>query len=109
VDDREQRLARNEVLFRKVNESIERTAIAHGPDEHEYEFLCECSNIDCSLRLPLTLAAYESVRSDPALFVVAPGHEQPEIEHVVRQSGSYQVVRKEGDVAELASARDPRR
>ena len=32
------------------------------------------------------LAAYEEVRADPTMFVVAPGHELPEIEEVVRRT-----------------------
>jgi len=108
VDYREERLARNEVLFRNVNEQIEQAAIAQGIDEHVYEFFCECSNIDCSLRLPLTLAVYEEVRADPTWFVVAPGHELPEIEVVIRRSAEFQVVRKEGEAGDLAAAKDPR-
>jgi hypothetical protein len=110
MDAREERLARNEVLFRDVNERIEQLAAPHqGQDPHLFEFFCECSNLDCSLRLRLTLAAYENVRSDPALFVVAPGHELPEIEVVLRRTDAYQVVRKDGEAAQLAAAQDPRR
>lgn len=56
----------------------------------------------------MSLADYECVRSDPTLFVVAPGHDLPEIEEVLRRTDAYQVVRKEGDAARLAIARDPR-
>lgn len=108
MDPREDRLARNEVLFREVNERIEQAAKSQDPDAHVFEFLCECSNIDCTLRLPMTLAAYEAVRADPTLFVVAPGHELPEIEVVLRRTDDYQVVRKEGEAGELASEHDPR-
>jgi hypothetical protein len=108
VDAREERLARNEVLFRDVNERIEKLAAPQGTDADTFEFLCECANLDCSLRLPLTLAAYEAVRADSALFVVAPGHELPEIEEVLRRTDAYQVVRKEGEAALLAAQRDPR-
>jgi hypothetical protein len=108
VDAREERLARNEVLFRDVNERIEQTAVSHGDDPHTYEFLCECSNIDCSLRVHMTIAAYESVRADSRCFVVAPGHELPEIEDVLYRNHDYQVVRKEGTAADLVAAQDPR-
>ena len=101
-------MARNETLFREVNERIEEHAVRDGADPHEYEFFCECSNIDCVLRLPMTLAAYEEIRSDPTQFVVAPGHELPEIEEVVRTTLAYQVVQKHGAAALLAEARDPR-
>lgn len=110
MDPREERLARNEVLFRDVNERIADAAEPHSrqSDGHVYEFLCECSNVGCDLRLRLTLAAYEQIRSDPTCFVVAPGHELPEIEVVVSRGPDYQVVRKQGEAAELAEDRDPR-
>jgi hypothetical protein len=109
VDAREERLARNEVLFRNVNEQIEEIAVPQGQDAHVFEFVCECSNIDCTLRLPMTLAVYEEVRSDPTRFLVAPGHELPEIETVVSRAKGYQIVTKLGEAAELVSERDPRR
>jgi hypothetical protein len=109
VDAREQRLARNEVLFREVNERIEQIANPRGPlDPHVFEFLCECSNLDCTLRLPLTLADYEEIRSHPTWFVVAPGHELPEIEELVARRTEYQVVTKQGDAAAVVAAQDPR-
>jgi hypothetical protein len=108
MDAREQRLAQNEVLFRDVNERIEQAAAPHGTDWHLYEFLCECSNIDCSLRLPMTLEVYEHVRSDPTCFVVAPGHDLPEIEDVLSRTSAYQIVRKQGEAARLVARQDPR-
>ena len=110
MDAREERLARNEVLFREVNERIADAAEPHARpgDDHVYEFLCECSNVGCDLRLPLTLAAYERVRANATHFVVAPGHELPEIEAVISRSAGYQVVRKQGEAAELAEQEDPR-
>ena len=108
MDAREERLARNEVLFRDVNERIEQVAVPQGPDPHVFEFFCECANVDCTLRLPMTLAAYEEVRLDSTWFVVAPGHDRPEIEEVLRRTDAYQVVKKEGEAARLAVADDPR-
>src|SRR5207237_4476201 len=108
VDERERRLAKNEALFRELNERIEQVAIGQAEDAHVFEFLCECSNIDCTLRLKLTLAAYEHARENPDRFIVAPGHELPEIEEVVFHGDGYEVVRKHGEAAELAEERDPR-
>lgn len=109
MDAREQRLVENEAMFRDINERIEDIATSHGPrDEHVYEFFCECSNKDCTLRLELTIAGYEAVRREPAQFVVAPGHDLPEIEDVVFSCAEYQVVRKRGWAADLAEAKDPR-
>jgi hypothetical protein len=108
MDERERRLAQNELLFRGVNERIGTAAAHQGGDEHVYEFLCECSNIDCTLRLELTLAQYERARSDPRQFLVAPGHDLPEIEEVVERGDGYQLVRKAGEAGELARETDPR-
>ena len=108
MDAREERLARNETLFRAVNENIEESASSGQPDEHRFEFFCECSNIDCTLLVPMTVSEYEQVRADPRQFVVALGHELPEIENVVYRTGAYQVVLKEGEAAEFVTEHDPR-
>ncbi|HEY2556612.1 MAG TPA: hypothetical protein VGI08_05860 [Diaminobutyricibacter sp.] len=108
MDEREKRLAENESLFRSINENIEQVARSGGADEHVFEFLCECSNTDCNLLLPLTVSAYESVRRSPTLFIVAPGHELPEIETVVARRGAYQVVTKRGEAADFVTEHDPR-
>jgi hypothetical protein len=89
-------MARNEMLFRDLNEQVEFVANRLDSDPHTFEFFCECADVDCTLRLPMALAVYEEVRSDPTLFVVAPGHERREIEEVLRQTDGYQVVRKKG-------------
>jgi hypothetical protein len=108
MDAREERLARNETLFRAVNENIEKSARSGQIDEHTFEFFCECSNVDCTLLLPMTVGEYEQVRADPRQFVVAPGHELPEIEVVVTRKSEYQVVIKEGEAAEFVTEHDPR-
>jgi hypothetical protein len=108
MDAREERLARNETLFRSVNENIEEAATSSQLDEHTFEFFCECSNIDCTRLLPLTISEYEHVRSDPKQFVVAPGHELPEIEVVVLRMDACQIVVKEGEAAEFVTEHDPR-
>lgn len=108
VDAREQRLAENEALFRDINERVQAIAIGHGSDEHRYTFFCECSNADCTLQIELTAEEYETVRSHPARFVVAAGHELPEIEDVVDSGPAWSIVEKQGDGAEIAAERDPR-
>jgi hypothetical protein len=108
VDERERRLAQNETLFREVNERIEDLALTHADDEHAYEFFCECSNAACDLKLTLSRSTYERARSDSAVFIVAVGHDLPEIEEVVLRGAGFQLVRKLGEAAELAEETDPR-
>lgn len=108
MDAREERLARNEVLFRDVNERVREIATTHGNDGHVYDFFCECSNRDCDLRLSLTVREYEAVRARGHWFIVSPGHVFPEIEHVVEHHDGYDVVAKEDDAALLTRQLDPR-
>jgi hypothetical protein len=107
MDEREERLAQNEVLFREVNERVETVAHDLGPGV-PYEFLCECANADCTFRVTLPLAIYESIRADPKQFVVLPVHYTPEIEDLVVENESYWVVRKTGDAGEYVAHLDPR-
>jgi hypothetical protein len=107
VDEREQRLAQNEALFREVNESVETLAHQLGPNV-PYEFLCECANADCTFRLTLPLKVYEGVRADPQQFVVLPLHYTPEVEDLVLKEDAYWVVRKTGEAGEYVEQLDPR-
>jgi hypothetical protein len=51
---------------------------------------------------------YEAVRRIPTHFVVAPGHDVPEIERVVEKTERYVVVEKVGDAGGFAVQLDPR-
>ena len=61
-----ERLARNQALFREVNERVEKIA----GDNNAVEFVCECSNTECIESVELTLAAYERIRSNSTWFVI---------------------------------------
>lgn len=108
MDRRQERLARNEALFRDVNERVREIAAVHGDDDHVYEFYCECSNADCTFQLKATLAEYEGVRAHPARFVIAPEHALPEIERVVERTEGWWIVEKQGEPGELVEELDPR-
>jgi hypothetical protein len=109
MDPRQERLARNEALFREVNERVREVAEIHGADDHVYEFLCECSNADCTFQVRATLAEYEAVRAHASRFLIAPSHSLPEIETVVERHDGWWVVEKHGEPAELVEDLDPRR
>jgi hypothetical protein len=103
--NREDRLARNEVLFREVNERIEEVkALEEGPTE----FLCECGRETCTEVIRLSTNQYEELRSDPTTFAVIPGHEIDEIEVVVSASAHLNVVRKHASESAIARKTDPR-
>jgi hypothetical protein len=110
MDERTRRVGNNEALFRQVNEEVEglNRGLAEMTDE-TFHIVCECGDLTCQERLVVPIAEYESIRKDPALFLILPGHEKPFAEYVVRETGAYTVVRKhEGDPERLARATDPR-
>jgi hypothetical protein len=97
------RAAKNEDLFREVNERIKEITPSGG-----IEALCECTDVGCQIGVILSRAEYEAVRSDGAHFVVAPGHNAEPIERVVRRAERYWVVEKMGKAAEEAERLNPR-
>jgi hypothetical protein len=108
VDTRQQRVARNEALFRQVNERIEEINEKLGDDSYS-DFLCECGDDDCTAPVSLTIAEYEQVRSDPTHFVIANGHRVPDVERLVEANERFSVVEKFADEAErIAVETDPR-
>jgi hypothetical protein len=109
-DDRAARLAMNESRFREINERVERDLepVLEAPDEL-LPFVCECARRHCSDAVQLSLAEYESVRSDPTRFVVVPGHEITDVEEVVERTERYAVIRKHPETWEIVEETDPRR
>ena len=107
----ERRLAENEVLFRGLNErtysgfkEINRLAREDNQpefvvgDDTEVGFLCECSDLNCKKHIRLTLRGYWSIHKAPNRFIVAPGHENLDIEQVVGKCPGYNVVQKNAEV-----------
>ena len=90
--------AKNEARMRTVNDRIKALddeAGAWTARQELFGFQCECGDTDsCDARLQMTLAEYERVRSQRDRFAVLPGHETPEIEHVVERSERYLIVDK---------------
>jgi hypothetical protein len=86
-----ERLARNQALFREVNERINQVR----PDTLGFaEFVCECSDAVCSESVAIRSDEYEAVRSDPNRFLVAPGHATEAVEDVVEDHGRFLVIEK---------------
>ncbi len=104
-----ERVAKNQALFRDVNERVADIAKAHSiPTDEVWDFLCECASTDCTERIALTHAEYEAIRTNAAHFAVVAGHELPEVERVVRREPAFVVVAKVGAGEALAEKLDPR-
>jgi hypothetical protein len=109
IQDRHERAARNQSLFREVNEKIE--AVSRGETSTFHVFSCECADTECTERISLTLEEYEHIRGTPTHFLVKPGHVYPDVERLIETDGGsarYEVVEKIGEAGKLAAELDPR-
>jgi hypothetical protein len=98
VGFREERVARNEVAAREINEAIEE-ADTH-PANSFIHVLCECGLDDCERVMAVTRPVYGRVRSDPRQFVILPVHLNSEVEDVVQESDEFLIVAKRGGTPE---------
>ena len=98
------RIARNEAIFREVNE---RVANVVDSEARMTDFLCECGNLDCVEEISLTDAEYMKLRSNPATFAVVPGHAIEDVETDIEETDRFQIVEKHPREAAIAEATDP--
>ena len=83
--------ARNQSLFREVNERIGQ--LANGSDVGGHDsYICECDNQSCTELMKLSRVEYEAVREHANRFAVLPKHENPATERVVEHHARYSVV-----------------
>ena len=103
MDERDERIAKNETVFRAANREIEQAdkEAGAGPDQL-IEFLCECGRQECGEVITMTVADYDGVHAQADRFVVLRGHESPEIEKVVEERAGYLVVDKFGEAEDIA-------
>jgi hypothetical protein len=108
--EREVRAARNQSLFRAVNEKLRTLNEAFASVSEKFAIACECADSACVEMIEIHPHDYLGVRSEPRQFVVAPGHIYPDVETVVRTADGYVVVEKiaaAGAVAEALAAEAP--
>jgi hypothetical protein len=104
IEVRRERAARNQALFREVNERIEELS----RPAYSRAFICECCDETCHETLSITIGEYEQMRSDGNRFAVLPGHELLEVEEIVEANERYFIVAKLGSGGTLAERLDPR-
>jgi hypothetical protein len=110
ASERQVRIARNQAMFRMVNERItawpERQA---RPAPERLMFYCECADPKCFDRVYLTAREYEAIRADSSRFAVVEGHVFPEAEDVVDHPEGYDIVEKHANLRRVLEWTDPRR
>jgi hypothetical protein len=101
--EREVRAARNQAMFRAVNDNIQALNEAFAAITDTFAIACECADTNCIETIDIRSDEYAKVRAEPRHFVVLRGHVLPDVEDVIRESDGYVVVEKTdtaGDVAE---------
>jgi hypothetical protein len=101
-----ERLARNQALFREVNERL--LELSEGFHDGSMQFVCECSHEDCTLTVNMNHDEYESVRARSTFFVVASGHEILAVEKIIDHRDGWTIVQKV-TATDYAVETDPRR
>ena len=106
-DLRQVRAARNQLLFREINERLVRLNDAFELLAPRGLFVCECAHMDCIEQIEITLSDYERIRENPLRFFVAPSDEHvvPEVERVVEAQAEFFVVEKFGAAVPIIKAR----
>ena len=93
------RAARNEEIFRSVNEQIEA-----GAEQHRVKapmpFHCECARASCVSTIDIPVPDYERIVRERYRFVLIPGHEELAIERVVEHHSDFVIVEKIGEARE---------
>ncbi|MBW3593133.1 MAG: hypothetical protein KY396_05525 [Actinobacteria bacterium] len=103
---REERAARNEAVFREVNERIKELTRAQRSERSEV--LCECSDSSCVATIDVSMDEYEATRAHGARFAVVAGHEDAAVERIVERTDRFFVVEKADAAGEVARDLDPR-
>jgi len=108
--NRNERAARNQALFRDVNERV--VELLQGGfhpvegDGQRLQIVCECANVSCHETIHLTAEEYEAARASSVTFPIKRGHEWPDVERIVSEHDGYVVVEKFGETAVIASELD---
>ena len=105
--DREVRAARNQALFRAVNEKLRELNQAFANVTETYAIACECADTTCVETVHILMEEYTRVREDPNQFVVLTEHVFPDVEQIVAQNDGYSVVEKNVNVAKVTGSGEP--
>jgi hypothetical protein len=63
-------------------------------------FKCECSDENCSVRIPLKLSEYRRIHTNRNAFIVKKDHQVDKIEKVIKKEDEYNIVEKKNSTKE---------
>jgi hypothetical protein len=103
----------NEMIFRRMNEKVGDDLNAldamHIEDNNPQLisdedilllFKCECSDENCSARIPLKLSQYRDIHINRDTFIVKKDHQVDPIEKVIKEEAEFNVVQKNNSTPE---------
>jgi len=113
ISHAERRQIENEMIFRRVNEKVGDDLGAldamHIEDGNiqlirdadlKLEFQCECSDENCTVRIPMLLNEYQRIHVNRDTFIVVSDHQVDPIEKVILEAIGYNVVKKNNSTPE---------
>jgi hypothetical protein len=103
-DGREERVGRNQALFRAVNEGMRELNDGFALVTEDYSIVCECADVTCTESVVIRRSEYLAVRENPRRFVVIRAHVIADVERIVSGADGYVVVEKFGEAAAVAEA-----
>jgi hypothetical protein len=106
-DGREERVGRNQALFRAVNEGMRELNDGFALITEDYSIVCECADVTCTESVLIRRSEYLAVRDNPRQFVVIRAHVLEDVERIVTGANGYVVVEKFGEAAAVAEALPP--
>ena len=97
-EERQRRAARNQLLFRSVNEQILSVTERFQSNLSDLDLVCECTDSSCTGTVRLAVEEFSQIDRAENAFIVLRGHEDDQVEDVVDSRDGYLIVRK-SDVA----------
>jgi hypothetical protein len=92
MSPRKERAIRNQALFREVNSRIAELEGRISISGEPLPLVCECANTGCTTPIEVDPATFHAMQGHPHWFVLAPGHEQLEVETVIERRDGYLIV-----------------
>jgi hypothetical protein len=101
-EERERR-ARNQLLFRAVNEQIVNLTERFQAELSDLDLVCECADPSCTGTIRLGLEDFGRIDQVQEAFLVLRGHEDLQVEDVVDSRDGYVIVRKRNLAARIVA------
>jgi hypothetical protein len=90
-----ERRIRNEQIFRTVNTKLRELNAQFEDFAGETAlFVCECSRLECIAQISVPVGVFDELQRQPGRYVLAAGHESPDVDEVVVRTAAYVVVEK---------------